>query len=285
MENKLKKLSWVIIGGITAIIIATLFGILALNEMKKAGQELNTFVTIGTTFVIISGIVSLISAITTFFTLRSGGIKTSIISLGRYSRVQNLGALVTFVLALIGLIKNHTVNNQSGIPSGMMLLIISFVVALSTTGFAGRGLKAFRKDKESYMFICVSSFISAVAFLFFLIVAAVDTTKIGRIADIGHAVGFAQVYCVFAVLVDVVAYFTLGVGSYLVNKHAPNKTLADEDSESLKEIKEDLSKIAEARSNTNSQMDNISKLREYKRLLDEGVITQEEFETKKKELL
>ena len=38
MENKLKKLSWVIIGGITAIIIATLFGILALNEIKKAGQ-------------------------------------------------------------------------------------------------------------------------------------------------------------------------------------------------------------------------------------------------------
>lgn len=59
---------------------------------------------------------------------------------------------------------------------------------------------------------------------------------------------------------------------------------AAENSEEYNLLVPYINKNAEIEINSQNN-DNIAKLREYKQLLDDGIITQEEFETKKKELL
>ena len=50
-------------------------------------------------------------------------------------------------------------------------------------------------------------------------------------------------------------------------------------------IKTNKTNNIDSKNNTDTDLKNISKIREYKKLLDEGIITQEEFENKKKQLL
>ena len=59
---------------------------------------------------------------------------------------------------------------------------------------------------------------------------------------------------------------------------------AAENSEEYNLLVPYINKTATAETSSQNN-DNIAKLREYKQLLDDGIITPEEFETKKKELL
>ncbi len=289
MEKMFKNIAWIIIASIVCVALATLFGVLCGIDIGKLGEGAKNFKTIILITVLISGLVLIITSVTSFFTVREGGVKTTILAIGKYSRIQNIGPIVALGLAIAGMVINNEKLKEAGSETsstGMIVLIVFFAASIGSTSFCGRGLKAYRKDKESFMYIAVSSFFVSIFMLAFLIVACFYMSKIGKLQEAGHAVGYAQAYSIFIVLADILSYFTLGLAAYFAHKYAPKVTMADADSKVLDDINVNISKLANnEKTNSKEEKDNVAKLREYKKQLDDGVITQEDFELKKKELL
>lgn len=276
MENIGKKVAWIVIASMACIVAGAIFGIIAVANVEGADQTLKTVLM---SLVGIVAIVSLISAIISLVGTRKGQVKTAVLASGRNSSIQSLAVIMAFVMAMIGLC------NQNPMNQGMLaFVVITFVIAIFTSGLILKSLKGFRKDKENYTYTCTVAFIATGALLLFGVAALIGCLQIPP-AGTKHVVGYLSAFALLFVLSDVLSFLSLAVLSKIAIKYAPKTTAADADAEVFNDITKSLNEIKEGQASAKPAQDNVSKLREYKKLLDEGVITQEEFEKKKKELL
>lgn len=269
MENTCKKISWFNISSLASILLGMIFGIVAITSLPSEVSQQTRYVFIGV--LVIVTIVSLISGLITFFGMRKGQVKTSVLGMGRNSSIQLIGPFTAFVMGMIGL------NNQSSVNHGMVtFLSVTFVIMLFATGLCINSLRGYRKDKETYNYTYIVSFIAAVAILVFAVAAMIGQFQLP--SSDTHYVGYLIAFSLLFSLSDLLCFIGLGILSFVATKKAPKVTMADADAATL-------DKIVDRLDNKPQEMDNVTKLREYKKLLDEGVITQEEFDAKKKELL
>jgi len=275
MDKICKKISWVNIASLVAILLGMIFGILAINSLNGADSEVK-YILIGV--LVIVTVISLISGIISFFGMRKGEPKTAVLGMGRNSLIQLVGPITSFILGMMGLTSQEHVNN------GMItFLAITFIIAAFTTSLIIKSMKGYRKDKETYNYTMVVSFIASAALLLFMIVSLIGQTQLKGLGS-SSTTGLLIVFCIMFCLSDILCYVGLGILTFYASKEAPTKTAADADARILDETLSEVKKI-NANKTSDSTMDNIAKLREYKKLLDEGIITEEDFEKKKQELL
>ena len=284
MLKSSKRFSWVILLTLVIDAVGVVFGILAANEIGNiSNNDFVRYLLMGISIVI--AIVMAISTIVAFVAMRSGEVKSAILALGKHTKIQLLAPLTCLGLGIYGLVEPATRGGQINYAF-MMILVISYVVVLFVSGFNTRGLKAFRKDKESYGYISITSFIIVGALIFFCIVAAIAMTKIQPLSGHQNVVGYLEAFAILFSVGDIVAFFCLGVMAQIVKKYAPKVTMADADASKLDEINEGIKNL-----NTNApkaakkEVDPTEEIRKYKKLLDDGIITKEEFDAKKKEIL
>lgn len=281
MDKKFKIVAILPLVAMAMVAVGALFGGLAAWDVSQAIGDDGFFYTF-LTIIIIASAILIFSNLMAFFGVRKGRVKTALLGLGRSSILQFIGPGVALVLALIGL------NKQSAAPGFTVFVVATFVIALIATGMNMRSLKAFRKDKENYSYATVIAFISAGTLFLFLIAALIGAFQIGANPEIGHAVGFGITFSVLFVLADIVSYVALGILCKMSENAAPETTLQDASTDDLKKVlKESLAESngTSVRPNHVSTEDKVKELREFKKLLDEGIITQAEFDQKKKELL
>lgn len=302
MLKACKNVSWIILLTLVVDAVGVLFGILAANELGKMidptgnGGDFAKYALMGASIII--AIVVAISTIVAFVSMRGGEVKSAILALGKHTKIQLLAPMTCLVLGIVGIVKQATDSGSAPEYPLLMLLIVSYVIVLFVSGFNSRGLKAYRKDKESYGYISITSFIICAGLIFFCVIATIAMTKIPSSAD-NNLVGYLEVFAVLFTVGDVVAFFCLGVIAQIVKKYAPKVTVADADAAQLNEMNENIKAIARAQNIQPQQpapaaqqntpapqaQDNVSELRRYKQLYDDGIITKEEFEAKKKQLL
>ena len=282
MEKKFKNIAWFSLASLACVAFATLFGMLAITSIKDEGlKTLKTYLTI---VILIAALVLVITNIMSFISLRNGEVKSTILSVAKQSRIQNIGPLLALVLSVLGIVVPAVMDDKDPNRTLIILVVVTYALATFATAFNGRGLKAYRKDKETFSYIYVSSFITAVGLILFAIVSLICMVKIPKLEGT-HLVGYTIACSLFFILADVVSYVCLGIVTLYAQKMAPKLTLADADAKKLDDLNKNVEKLVNKDTKENHETDNIAKLREYKQLLDDGVITQEEFNQKKKELL
>ena len=289
MEEKLKKIAWINVAALGFVVIGAIFGVLAAFDLEKVTGSSNLKYIILATVIVIA-IILLVTGTMSFLSARNGNVKSSILATGKYSSIQNLGPTACFILALVGLIVRANETDTDVNKGALFFLIGSFVIVLFALGFSTRGLKAYRKDKETFTFISFSSFFAVIALLVFGIGSVVAMLKIPGIEN-SNAIGFLEVFAVMFTLADLLSYLCLGLMTLFAQKYAPKVTMADADSKAIYDLNENVNKLASNIEKKNEEeakpqeKDKFEQIREYKKLLDEGIISEEEFEEKKKELL
>lgn len=283
MENICKKLSWINLLTIVLVILATVFGCLAGDEVERAGAD-SGLRSVLIVISLVAGIILLISSIVSFFTMRSGDAKSSIIALGKHTRIQFVAPLVIYILGAIGLANRSL--SEGPVSGSFIFLTVSFITLLFTYGFNSGGLRSFRKDKSSFSYLAITTFICIGALILFTIASSLAMKDIPAFAEGNHFVGYVITFAVLFMVADLVCYVLLASIAITAKRYAPSKTLGDVDANYIENINSASARFGTGYSHqANVERDNISVLREYKKLLDEGVITKEEFEKKKKELL
>ena len=297
MTKASKRFSWFVMLSLLVDAAGVVFGILAALEFDKVtnGNEIPKYLMMGATIII--GIVLLISTIVAFVAMRGGEVKSAILALGKHTKIQLLAPLTCLILGIIGILQPLFNNNPNGVNLPLlMILIVAYVTVLFVSGFNARGLKAFRKDKESYGYISVTSFIIVGALIAYSVIAVIAMTKIPS-QESSNLVGYLEVFAVLFSIGDAIAFLSLGIMAQIVKKYAPKVTMADADAAKLDDLGRSIdnlsSKIAAGETKSAPQKeavkpaekDPVAEIRKYKQLLDEGIITQEEFNKKKKELL
>lgn len=282
MEKTCKKISWLVFVSAIMVVVGTIFGILAGVEAGKIGSG-DGYVVAKYAIIavaLIAGIVAIITGVITFFSVRKGNVKNAIVATGRDSTVQGIGPLACFILAIIGCVNSGKSFNDIG---GLLIfVIVAYVIVLFVTGMLLKGLRGFRKDKENYSYIKIISILSVVFLVIFMVATMITMFKVPSAGET-YLVGFIEVFAILFVVSNIIAYIALAIVAGVAEKNAPKTTVADADAETLHKMASDISDMKNAKSV--GQVDNVAKLREYKKLMDEGVITKEEFEAKKKELL
>lgn len=286
MENACKKVSWLNIVSIVVIVAGALFGVLASLEVDKSGDaSLSVYKWLLMGVSILLAIILTISCVISFISMRQGNVKSVILALGKNTKFQSLAPFATMVLAVVGLVNLAQQGQEVG--GSMVFVIVSYAVVVFAFGFNSNSLKAYRKDKETYSYTAITSFISVIALLVFAIGASIAMVNIPAVEG-SHLVGYLETFAILFTAADLLAYLMLGIVAIIAKKYAPKLTISDADASKLDDINNSIDKLAAAAQNNASStkpVDNVTKLREYKKLLDEGIITKEEFEAKKKELL
>lgn len=284
MEKIGKKLSWLSLCTLIFVTLGTIFGCLVATEVGKYSDG-GAFKTIVLIIVLLAAAILVITNLIGFFTMRKGDLKTSLVAMGRQSSIQTIGPFLALILAIVGIFVSA---NEAGLqPNYVMvaILIVTFVAFGFVAGMNNRGLKAFRKDKGTYTYVATTSYIAAGILLVFGVVACVGMLQIPGL-DGTHVIGFAETFAIMFILANLVSYLSLGIFAFACEKYAPRVTMADADSADLSKINANVTKLVDNISTVPAkQTSNAEKLREYKSLLDDGIITKEEFEAKKKELL
>ena len=308
MINACKKASWLNIVSIIVIVVGAVFGILSAVEFGKYTDGTSFLKWVLLVFSIALVIMLTISCVVSFKTMRDGNVKSSILALGKNAKFQATAPFASLVMALIGLISAYVEAYNNGLDtdgySGLIVfVIVAYIVTIFTFGFNSNSIKAFRKDKETYDYTAITSFICAASLIVFCVAAVIGMTKIPPVEN-NHAIGFLEAFIILYSAADLLAYVTLGVAAIIGKKYAPKLSMADADAAKLDDLAKSINQINENLTKSNggatparpaaaptqaptkaAPMDNVAKLREYKKLMDEGVITKEEFEKKKKELL
>ena len=284
MTKASKKFSWFVLLSLLFDVVGVVFGIMAALEFDKvtSGNELPKYMMMGATIII--GVVLSISTIVAFVAMRKGNVKSAILSLGKHTKIQLLAPLTCLVLGIIGIFQSK---EGTQVNLGLlMILIVSYVIVLFASGFNARGLRAFRKDKETYGYISTTSFIIVGALLVYCIIATIAMTKIPSQAN-SNLVGYLEVFAVLFTIGDAIAFLALGIMAQIVKKYAPKVTMADADASKIDDLGKSVDKLSEKIDSTpsSSNRDTVAEIRKYKELYDEGILTKEEFEKKKKELL
>lgn len=284
-----KRFSWFILLSLVVDAFGVVFGIMAALEFPKitSGNEVPKYAMLGATIII--GIVLMISTLVAFFSMRNGEVKSAILALGKHTKIQLLAPLTCLVLGIIGIMQET--ERDLGL---LTTLIVAYVIVLFVSGFNSRGLKAFRKDKESYGYISTTSFIIVAALIVYCIIATISMTKIPAQTET-HIIGYLEAFAILFTVGDAIAFLSLGIMAQIVRKYAPKTTMADADAAKLDELGKSIDKLSEkissdtpkapAKATSTPANDPTIELRKYKALLDDGIITQEEFNKKKKELL
>ena len=286
MEKISKKLSYICIGSAISLLISVIFGILSYSELKKLYPETQSTIAL-LVVVLVTGISLMIVTIISFISMRKGNVKSAILSVGKYSKVQTLGPLACFIGSIVGIVISANQEGTKLNSGGLVFIIVTFLILSFTFSLNSRGLKAYRKDKESFLYISVTAFITAVAVLVFLVGSIVCMLKIPS-QEGSNFVGYVIVTAIFLTLTDFFAYVSLGLLAFLANKYAPKTTMADANAEDLTRIGEKIDQIAENQKIDTSKPaddDKYDKLAKLKKLYDDGVLTKEEFEEEKKKLL
>lgn len=284
-----KRFSWFILLSLVVDIVGVVCGIMAALEFPKItnGNEVPKYVMLGATIII--GIVLMISTLVAFFSMRNGEVKSAILALGKHTKIQLLAPLTCLVLGIIGIMQET--ERDLGL---LTTLIVAYVIVLFVSGFNSRGLKAFRKDKESYGYISTTSFIIVAALIVYCVIATISMTKIPAQTET-HIIGYLEAFAILFTVGDAIAFLSLGIMAQIVRKYAPKTTMADADAAKLDELGKSIDKLSEkissdtpkapAKATSTPANDPTIELRKYKALLDDGIITQEEFNKKKKEIL
>lgn len=279
MEKTCKRVSWISIVSIVVIVVGTIFGVLASLEFKD-----DDFLKYGLMSVaILLGIVLTISNVVSFISMRQGNVKSSILSLGKHTKIQGIAPFAIFIFGIIGVVNSPSESGDVNYGA-IVFLIVTFVLVLFVFGFNANGLKAYRKDKETYLYIAITSFLTVLALIVFMIGAGVAMAGVPA-AEGSHVVGYLETFAILFTVADTLAFLSLGIACVIGKKYAPKLTMADADAKKLDDISESINKLAQGGVQSNGGKSNVEQLREYKKLLDEGIITKEEFENKKKELL
>lgn len=298
MTKASKRFSWFVMLSLLIDAAGVVFGILAALEFDKVtnGNEIPKYLMMGATIII--GIVLLISTIVAFAAMRGGEVKSAILALGKHTKIQLLAPLTCLILGIIGILQPLFNNKPNEVNLLLlMILIVAYVIVLFVSGFNARGLKAFRKDKESYGYISVTSFIIVGALIAYSVIAVIAMTKIPS-QESSNLVGYLEVFAVLFSVGDAIAFLSLGIMAQIVKKYAPKVTMADADAAKLDDLGRSIDNLSNkiAANDTKgaapqkeaakaAEKDPVTEIRRYKQLLDEGIITQEEFNKKKKELL
>ena len=284
-----KRFSWFILLSLVVDAFGVVFGIMAALEFPKitSGNEVPKYAMLGATIII--GIVLMISTLVAFFSMRNGEVKSAILALGKHTKIQLLAPLTCLVLGIIGIMQET--ERDLGL---LTTLIVAYVIVLFVSGFNSRGLKAFRKDKESYGYISTTSFIIVAALIVYCVIATISMTKIPAQTET-HIIGYLEAFAILFTVGDAIAFLSLGIMAQIVRKYAPKTTMADADAAKLDELGKSIDKLSEkissdtpktpAKATSTPATDPTIELRKYKALLDDGIITQEEFNKKKKEIL
>jgi len=277
MEKMKKAVFWLLIASIGCIVLGAIFGFIAIGTDASSGSNVTTK-SILIAIVLVVTIVEVISTIIALLSTRKNEIKTSILSIGRNSNVETLAVLTAFFLSVLGLCSQNPINGTM-----MGILITTFLVALFASSLIVNTLKGFRKDKENYGYCQIVSFIAFGALILFGIVALISCIQLNSNTAVP---GLLSAFALLFVVADALSFLSLAFLSRIAVKTAPKVTMADADAAVLTGMNETLQEIKKAQNNsTTSNNGNFDKLREYKKLLDEGVITQEDYDAKKKELL
>ena len=250
--------------------------------MPKFTPDSDTLKYVMLAVVIIIAFVLALSSLVSFLSMRKGNIKSAILAIGKYTKIQNLAPFTSAVLALIGLFLGAKKQGVDVNKGAIVFIVVTYFASIFTTAFSAKGLKAYRKDQESFSYISISSFIVVIALLLFGVGAAVAMSKIPGIEG-SHVVGYLEVFSIAFTLTDLLSYLALGISARYAEKYAPKTTIADADSNILSNINSKLDNISSEK--PQMKVDPVEELRRYKALLDEGVITPEEFEDKKKQIL
>lgn len=294
MTKASKRMSWFVLSSLFIDLIAMIFGILAGIEFGKtvADSQVPKYAMLGATIIIT--IVLAISTLVAFFAMRNGEVKSAILALGKHTKIQLLAPLTCLVLGIIGLVQPLGNGAPEQFDHGLMTaLIVAYVIVLFVSGFNSRGLAAFRKDKESYGYIAVTSFIIVVALIAYCVIALLAMVKVPATTD-SHLVGYLETFAVLFTIGDGLAFASLGIIALIVKKYAPTTTMADADASTLTDINAGIQNLNSMMSSKDggkdanpgaAKVDPVEEIRRYKKLLDDGIITKEEFEKKKKELL
>ena len=290
-----KRFSWFILLSLVVDAFGVVFGIMAALEFPKitSGNEVPKYAMLGATIII--GIVLMISTLVAFFSMRNGEVKSAILALGKHTKIQLLAPLTCLVLGIVGILQPLTWSPRGEVDMGLLTtLIVAYVIVLFVSGFNSRGLKAFRKDKESYGYISTTSFIIVVALIVYCVIATFSMTKIPAQTET-HIIGYLEAFAILFTVGDAIAFLSLGIMAQIVRKYAPKTTMADADAAKLDELGKSIDKLSEkistdtpkapAKATSTPANDPTIELRKYKALLDDGIITQEEFNKKKKEIL
>ena len=284
-----KRFSWFILLSLVVDAFGVVFGIMAALEFPKitSGNEVPKYAMLGATIII--GIVLMISTLVAFFSMRNGEVKSAILALGKHTKIQLLAPLTCLVLGVIGIMQET--ERDLGL---LTTLIVAYVIVLFVSGFNSRGLKAFRKDKESYGYISTTSFIIVAALIVYCVIATISMTKIPAQTET-HIIGYLEAFAILFTVGDAIAFLSLGIMAQIVRKYAPKTTMADADAAKLDELGKSIDKLSEkissdtpkapVKATSTPANDPTIELRKYKALLDDGIITQEEFNKKKKEIL
>jgi len=283
MDKICKKLSWIVLVSVFISLVGVIFGILAGVEAGKVsdgdGGAVAKYAIIAVA--LIAGLVSIITGIITYFSSRKEQVKSVVVAMGRNSTVQGIGPLACFILACVGCgYSGKTFNEIGGL---VVFIVVSYIAVLFVTGLLVRGLKGFRKDKENYSFLKVVSILSGAFLLIFLIATMLTMFKVPSAAET-NLVPFIETFAILFVIANIIAYVVLAILAGFAEKYAPKTTIADADAAKLDQIANDIGDIKKGQT-VQDDTEKIAKIREYKKLMDEGIITKEEFETKKKELL
>ena len=274
-----KTISWFILISVAITLVAMVFGILGAKELQtETDNEFLKYLMIG--IVSVTGIAMAISTIIAFTSLRGGDVKSALLALAKHSRVQFLAPTVGLFFGIVGCC-------QQAEPDGAFItaLIICYIVLVFVTGLNKNGLTGYRKDKETYSYIATTSFIVCVIFIIYLIMNGIAMSRIGGTGN-SHFVGYSITFIILFTLGDLVSFLLLGILTLFVKKYAPKTTMADADAKKLDDISEGIKEIKTAAvAPAAPTYDTADELRKYKALYDEGVITKEEFEKKKADLL
>ncbi len=285
MEKISKRLSYLNLLSVIFVTIGTIFGILTAVELGNNVKDGAISRTIVLIVVLVAALALLITGITGFFTSRKGDVKTTLIATGRHSSIQGIAPLTAGILAIVGLSVSASESGKPVNTTLIIFIVVSYVLYLFVTSLNNRGISAFRKDKGTYTYIAVTSYISVVTLLVFAIVSSIGMFNIPGIEGT-HIVGFAEVFVIMFIMSALITHLNLALLATFAEKYAPKVTMADADSADLNKIADNVTKLVNNINTTPSKpSNNIEKIREYKALLDEGIITKEEFEAKKKELL
>ena len=286
MEKISKKLSYICIGSAVSLLISVIFGILSYSELKKMYPDEQSTIAL-LVVVLVTGISLMIVTVISFISMRKGNVKSAILAVGKYSKVQTLGPFACFIGSIVGIAISANNAGEKLNTGGLVFIIVTFLILSFTFSLNSRGLKAYRKDKESFLYISTTAFITALAVAVFLVGAVVCMLKIPA-QEGSNFVGYVIVTAIFLTLTDLIAYVSLGLLAFFANKYAPKTTMADANAEDLTRIGEKIDQIAEnqkVETPKSAEEDKYDKLAKLKKLYDDGVLTKEEFDEEKKKLL